>query len=102
MRRRLTVYATTSNFELLGRSMKRRTHLKAMLGALTGLRLAEAQPARRAKPAPSINYRFELVFENEELRQKWVATPEHQRVWPTIEKTLKSTKNYPVLLFDEV
>ncbi|HMF79110.1 MAG TPA: hypothetical protein VK604_25855 [Bryobacteraceae bacterium] len=132
--------------------MKRRTHLKAMLGALTGLRLAEAQPARRAKPiqlfvemevephrekemldnfhsiflpeakkhpgyisvkllklrqviqgpAPSINYRFELVFENEELRQKWVATPEHQRVWPTIEKTLKSTKNYPVLLFDEV
>ncbi len=52
--------------------------------------------------SPSINYRFELVFESEELRQKWIATPAHQRVWPTIEKTLKSAKNYPVLLFDEV
>ena len=46
-----------------------------------------------------MNYRFQLVYESEELRQKWVASPEHQKAWPTIEKTLKS-KDYRVLLFD--
>jgi hypothetical protein len=53
-------------------------------------------------PAQAINYRFELIYESEELRQKWIASPEHQRVWPTVERTLKSTKDYTVLLFDEV
>ena len=53
-------------------------------------------------PQPPINYRFELVFESEELRQKWIASPEHQRVWPTVERTLKNPKDYSVLLFDEV
>ena len=46
-----------------------------------------------------MNYRFQLVYETEELRQKWVAGPQHKRVWPMIEKTLKS-KDYRVLLFD--
>src|SRR5712692_8659175 len=51
--------------------------------------------------APSgMNYRFELTYQSEELRQKWVASPIHQKVWPTIENTLAS-KNYTVLLFDE-
>src|SRR3954453_9016463 len=48
------------------------------------------------------NYRFELYFESEELRQKWIKTPEHKRVWPTVEKFIKSRKDYPVVLFDEV
>jgi hypothetical protein len=51
--------------------------------------------------APSgVNYRFELIYQSEELRQKWVASPVHQKVWPTIENTL-ATKKYTVLLFDE-
>jgi len=50
----------------------------------------------------SANYRFELEFESEELRQKWISTPEHKRVWPTVEKFIKSQKDYPVVLFDEV
>jgi heme-degrading monooxygenase HmoA len=45
------------------------------------------------------NYRFVLTFVSEELRQKWIASATHARVWPTIENTLKS-KNYTVLLFD--
>jgi len=53
-------------------------------------------------PAQPINYRFELIYESEELRQKWIASPEHQKVWPTVERTLNSTKDYPVLLYDEV
>ena len=48
------------------------------------------------------NYRFELEFESEELRQKWIASPEHQRVWPPVEKTMTTQKNYPVILYDEV
>ena len=45
------------------------------------------------------NYRFELEYESEELRQKWAASAEHQRVWPLLENTL-TTKDYTVLLFD--
>jgi len=48
------------------------------------------------------NYRFELEFENEELRQKWIASAAHQRVWPPVEKTMTTTKDYPVVLYDEV
>jgi heme-degrading monooxygenase HmoA len=51
---------------------------------------------------PQHNYRFELEFESEELRQKWIASPEHQRVWPLVEKTMTTQKNYPVVLYDEV
>ena len=50
-------------------------------------------------PPPGIGYRFAITYESEELRQKWVASDTHQKVWPTIEKTLQS-KNYTVLLFD--
>ncbi len=52
--------------------------------------------------APSgVNYRFQLTYQSEELRQKWVASETHQKAWPTIEKTLTS-KDYAVLLFDSV
>src|SRR3954467_8117069 len=50
--------------------------------------------------APSgANYRFVLQFQTEEQRQHWIATPIHQKLWPTIENTL-SSKDYTVLLFD--
>ena len=48
------------------------------------------------------NYRFELEYESEELRQKWAASAGHQRVWPLVERTMKTQKDYPVLLYDEV
>jgi hypothetical protein len=48
------------------------------------------------------NYRFELEFESEELRQKWIASAAHQRVWPTVERTMTTLKDYPVVLYDEV
>ena len=48
------------------------------------------------------NYRFELEFENEELRQKWAASAGHQRVWPAVERTMTTLKDYPVVLYDEV
>jgi hypothetical protein len=51
---------------------------------------------------PAHTYRFELEFESEELRQKWIASAGHQRVWPLVERTMTTQKNYPVVLYDEV
>jgi hypothetical protein len=51
---------------------------------------------------PAHNYRFELEFESEELRQKWIASPAHARVWPPVEATITTQKTYPVVLYDEV
>ena len=51
------------------------------------------------KAPAGVNYRFALTFQSEEIRQKWVASDVHQKVWPTIENTL-STKDYTVMLFD--
>ncbi len=49
----------------------------------------------------AVNYRFELEYENEELRQQWAASPGHQRVWPLIERFIKTQGTYPVTLYDE-
>ncbi len=46
-----------------------------------------------------LNYRFQLAYQSEELRQKWVDSDIHKQVWTLIENTLKS-KEYRVLLFD--
>jgi hypothetical protein len=46
-----------------------------------------------------VNYRFQLTYESEEQRQKWIKSDVHQKVWPTVENTL-SNKNYSTLLFD--
>jgi len=51
---------------------------------------------------PSHNYRFELEFESEELRRKWIASAAHQRVWPPVERTMTTLQGYPVVLYDEV
>lgn len=44
-------------------------------------------------------FQFVLDFESEELRQKWIATATHAKVWPTIENTL-SDKNFSILVYD--
>ena len=48
-----------------------------------------------------INYRFQLTYASEELRQKWIASKVHAALWPGIENTLLD-KNFHVSLFDEV
>jgi heme-degrading monooxygenase HmoA len=47
-----------------------------------------------------INYRFQLTYESEELRQKWIKSDVHQKVWPTIENLLSNKTSYSTLLFD--
>jgi hypothetical protein len=52
-------------------------------------------------PAKSINYRFQLTYESEELRQRWIASADHAKYWPMIENTVID-KGYLVLLTDAV
>ena len=65
------------------------------------VKMCKLRSALQGAPPSGVNYRFQLTYQSEELRQKWVASETHQKVWPTIENTLKS-KNYVVLLFDSV
>ena len=48
---------------------------------------------------PNVNYRFQLTYQSEELRQNWIKSDVHQKVWPAVENTLAS-KDYSTLLFD--
>jgi heme-degrading monooxygenase HmoA len=63
------------------------------------VQMLKLRSALMGKGPADANYRFVLTFESEELRQKWVASAVHQKVWPTIENTLKH-KNYTVVLYD--
>lgn len=63
------------------------------------VKILKLRSALQGNARAGVNYRFSLTYQSEELRQKWVASPEHKKVWPTIEDTLTS-KDYTVLLFD--
>jgi heme-degrading monooxygenase HmoA len=65
------------------------------------VKLLKMREALAGPPPKNAPYRLVISFETEELRKKWVATDEHQRVWPTIEKTLRGQK-YAVVLYDTV
>jgi hypothetical protein len=53
----------------------------------------------RPAPAPGINYRFQLTYRSEELRDRWIASDVHKKYWPMIEDTV-TNKDYLVLLTD--
>ena len=63
------------------------------------VKMLKLRSAIQGKAPQGANYRFSLTYQSEELRQKWVASDTHQKVWPTIENTLTS-KDYSVLLYD--
>lgn len=65
------------------------------------VKILKLRSALMGKAPAGMNYRFQLTYASEELRQKWIASPEHIKVWPTIENTLVS-KTYTVLLCDAV
>jgi hypothetical protein len=65
------------------------------------VKLLKLRSTVMGKAPAGVNYRFNLTYKSEELRQKWIASDVHQKVWPTIENTL-TTKDYTVLLFDVI
>lgn len=66
------------------------------------VKILKLRSALQGSAPQSINYRFQLTYESEELRQKWIHSDTHQKVWPTVENTLSNKSNYPVLLFDSM
>ncbi len=66
------------------------------------VKILKLRSALQGAAPPSINYRFQLTYESEEARQKWIHSDIHQKVWPTVENTLSNKKDYPTLLFDSV
>jgi heme-degrading monooxygenase HmoA len=62
-------------------------------------RMLKLQSTLRGPAPPGTNYQFVLTFASEELRQKWISTDVHKKLWPTIENTLTS-KNYSRLLYE--
>jgi heme-degrading monooxygenase HmoA len=66
------------------------------------LKMLKFRSAVQGIAPAGINYRFQLTYESEEARQKWIHSDIHQRVWPTVENTLANKATYPVLLFDSV
>jgi len=66
------------------------------------LKIVKIRKTMQGTPPPkSINYRFQLTFQSEEMRQKWIASDVHKKNWPLIENTL-TDKNYQILLTDAV
>jgi heme-degrading monooxygenase HmoA len=63
------------------------------------VKLLKLRSAISGSAPAGVNYRFQLTYESEELRQKWIKSDVHKKVWPTVENTL-STKDYATLLFD--
>jgi heme-degrading monooxygenase HmoA len=66
------------------------------------LKMLKLRTAYQGSVAPGINYRFQLTYESEEARQKWIKSDVHLKVWPPIENMLTNKATYPVLLFDSM
>ena len=63
------------------------------------VKIVKLRSAFQGKAPAGLNYRFILTYQSEELRQKWIASDIHQKVWGMIESTMRN-KDYAVLLFD--
>ena len=65
------------------------------------VRLLKLASSIQGEVPPGVNYRFVIIYESEELRQKWIASADHQRVWPPIEEAL-TNKKFTITLFDDL
>jgi antibiotic biosynthesis monooxygenase (ABM) superfamily enzyme len=65
------------------------------------VKIVKLRSAFQGKAPAGLNYRFVLTYQSEELRQKWIASDIHQKVWGMIESAMRN-KDYAVLLFDVV
>jgi antibiotic biosynthesis monooxygenase (ABM) superfamily enzyme len=63
------------------------------------VKIVKLRSAFQGKAPAGLNYRFILTWQSEELRQKWIASAIHQKVWGMIESMMRN-KDYAVLLFD--
>jgi heme-degrading monooxygenase HmoA len=57
--------------------------------------------AKALEGKPAAPYRLVISFETEKDRLQWVASPQHQHVWPSIGNTLRYSPN-SVVLFETI
>jgi len=55
----------------------------------------------QGKAPAGCTYRLNISFQTEEQGLTWVASPQHQKVWPSVENTLVGQK-FVALLYDPV
>ena len=65
----------------------------------TDVRLMKLRSVAKGTGPANTNYRLLIGFQTEDQRLKWVASDEHQKVWPTIDKNLRGDK-LSAVLFD--
>jgi hypothetical protein len=63
------------------------------------LKLLKLDTALRGAAPSGGKYRFDLAYESEDLRQKWINSPDHLKYWPVLENML-TDKNYGILVYD--
>ncbi len=59
----------------------------------------EVKLLKMRKAEGNMHYRLLISFQTEEQRQKWVASADHQKAWPEIEKNLTG-KKFSAVLYD--
>ena len=65
------------------------------------LRILKLHSVLLGSAPAGMTYRFSITYENEPLRQKWIASDEHQVVWPTFQSFLTQTE-FDFLLFEMI
>lgn len=63
------------------------------------VKLMKFRKAMVGNAPAGLGYRLLISFQTEEQRTTWVASADHQKVWPTIEGTLTG-KKFSAMLFD--
>lgn len=63
------------------------------------VKLLKLRSALAGKAPDNCAFRLLISFQTEALRLQWVKSDDHQKAWPTLEKTLKGAKTI-VLLYD--
>lgn len=88
--------------EMLDHFHKRFKPAGARFKGFIDLKMLKLRAVIQGDPLPAaVNYRFQLTYESEELRQAWIKSSVHAELWPGIENTLID-KNFHVSLFDQV
>ena len=83
---------------------KYRDVFKPAIGTQPGcldVRMLRLRQTLTGKGPGDLKYRLVISFDSEENRRRWVATDEHQRVWPAISNTLRGSK-FSATLYDEL
>src|SRR5262249_6094193 len=72
-----------------------RTHFRPAISKQPGfaeVKLLKLVSAMVGSAPANTSYRLLIIFQTEEQRKAWVATPLHQQVWPMMEANLKGSK----------